>query len=195
MVLNFTPEHSWWDWSCKHLQCHAPQACFSCRNVAQSVFQCIVCILFYWWWGRIPATYKQTEKYRTQEGGGSVNVNLAGSAQPHTAVGSALSEEAWLPACPLVSHRSAALELSRGLGSQARKLFGPEEMGSTGVCPDHSGSSLEVHSYGHLMGTYGRGLSGLSTHGLCIGRWHSELELSCLLHIDQSSGEGPVWGQ
>lgn len=91
-----------------------------------------------------------------------------------------------------MSHRSAALELSRGLGSQARKLFGPEEMGSTGVCPDHSGRSLEVHSYGHLMRTYGRGLSGLSTRGLCIGRWHSELELSCLLHIDQSSGEGPA---
>lgn len=48
MVLNFTPEHSQWDWSCKHLQCHAPQACFSCRNVALSCLpQCIVCILFY----------------------------------------------------------------------------------------------------------------------------------------------------
>lgn len=40
------------------------------------------------------------------------------------------------------------------------------------------------------MGTCGRWLSGLSTRGLCIGRWPSELELSCLLHIDQSSGEG-----
>lgn len=37
MVLNFTPEHSWWDWSCKHLEYHAPQACFSGRNVALSV--------------------------------------------------------------------------------------------------------------------------------------------------------------
>lgn len=56
MVLNFTPEHSQWDWSCKHLQCHSPQACFSCRNVALSCLpQCIVCILFYWGWGRILA--------------------------------------------------------------------------------------------------------------------------------------------
>lgn len=30
------------------------------------------------------------------------------------------------------------LALSRGLGSQARKLFGPEEIGSIGVCPEQS---------------------------------------------------------
>lgn len=63
---------------------------------------------------------------------------------------SALSEEAWLPAHPLISHRRAALELSRGLGSQARKLFGPEEMGSIGVCPDHSGSAPLWSPHGNM---------------------------------------------
>lgn len=68
------------------------------------------------------------------------------------------------------------LALSRGLGSQARKMVWPRRNGLYWyVCPDQSlVIQEEVHDLGHLMRMWQMALRkekrcGLSTWGLCLG--------------------------